>query len=225
MNSKIAIERINAATQKQDTNANANFTSWDKEDALNKGMNDWVRRQVHGMNQMREGQEESQMRVDDLEILLIRDKRLSVSSGDISVDTSTIPENYRYYNKLTPLVSKGSCAQTSIKSFFVENANVDDYLQDWTFSPSYDFEQTFHTMSGKKFTIYHNGDFTVKEAILSYYRSPQKISCEKKDLEKEWEWKDDVAEVIIDEAVKILTGNIEAQNQFAFANKKIEDNN
>lgn len=225
MTSKIAIQRIDNALEKQATNANPNFTRWDKEDAINKGLNDWIRRQVHGSNQPREGEEESQMRVDDLQPILVRDRKVSVISGDIIAETSKIPKDYRYYNRLTVLASKGDCSKVPMKSYFVENGNVDDYLQDYTFSPSFDFEQSFHIMSSNKFTIYHNNDFTVDEILLSYYKNPQKISCEIKDFDKEWEWKDDVAEVIIEEAIKNLAGNIENQNAYAISSKNVEENN
>lgn len=225
MNSKIAIQRIDNALEKQGSSSNANFTSWDREDALNKGLNDWIRRQIHGTNPYKEGSEESEMRVDDLEPLLIPEKKISVTNGSIYSDTSKLPENYRYYNRLTLIVNKGDCKDIRIKSKFVENGNVDDLLEDWTFSPSFDFEQAFHIMASNKFRVYHNGEFEIDSILLSYYKNPKYISCEIKDFDIPWEWKDDVAEVIIDEAVKLLAGNIEAQNAFALAKARVEENN
>ncbi len=225
MNSKIAIQRIDNALEKQASNSNANLNNWDKEDALNKALNDWIRRQIHGTNPHREGSEESEMRVDDLQPILIPEKKISVTNGPIFSDTTKLPEDYRYYNRLTVIASKGECGDVRIKSTFVENANVDDLLQDWTFSPSFDFEQAFHIMSSNKFRVYHNDEFKIEEVKLSYYKNPQKISCEKKDFDNTWQWKDDVAELIIDEAIKLLSGNIEAQNAFALAKARVEENN
>lgn len=225
MNSKIAIQRIDNALEKQGSSSNANLNQFDKEDALNKALNDWIRRQVHGTNPYREGSEESTMRVDDLQPLLIPERKISVTNGPIFSDTSKLPENYRYYNRLTAIVSKGECKNVRIKSTFVENANTDDLLQDWTFAPSFDFEESFHIMASNKFRIYHNDDFKIEYILLSYYKEPKYISCEKKDFETPWEWKDGVAEVIIDEAIKLLSGNIEAQNAFALAKARVEENN
>ena len=59
MTSGIAIERIKQRLQKQDTNFNSNFLDEEFEDALNKGLSDWVRRQHHGFNQFKEGDEQS----------------------------------------------------------------------------------------------------------------------------------------------------------------------
>lgn len=225
MNSKIAIQRIDNALEKQGSSSNANLNNYDKEDALNKALNDWIRRQIHGTNPYREGSEESEMRVDDLQPLLIPERKISVNNGDIFSDTSKLPENYRYYNRLTLVVTKGECTNVRIKSTFVENANIDDLLQDWTFAPSFDFEQAFHIMASNKFRVYHNGDFKIDEVLLSYYTNPKYISCEKKDFDTPWQWKDDVAEVVIDEAIKLLSGNIEAQNAFALAKARVEENN
>lgn len=224
MTSGIAIERIKQRLQKQDTNFNSNFLDEEYEDALNKGLNGFLRRQHHGANQFKEGDEQSEQRVDDLQILLT-DKKISIVEKDLYVETHKIPSDYRYYKRLTPIVSKGNCEKVNIKSYFVEEANVDDYMKDWTFKPSFDFEETFHTMLSNKFRVYHNNDFKVEEVILTYYRNPLKISCLKRDYDKLWEWKDDVAELIIDEAVKILAGDIENVNAYEIANKKIEEDN
>ena len=224
MTSGIAIERIKQRLQKQDTNTNSNILDEEYEDALEKGLNDWLRRQHHGFNQFKEGDEQSEQRVDDLQILLTY-KKMSVNNKELYAETVKIPENYRYYKRLTPIVTKDNCEKVNIKSYFVEESNVDDYLKDWTFQPSFDFEETFHTMLSNKFRIYHNNDFKVEEAILTYYRNPVKISCLKKDYDVLWEWKDDVAEQIIEEATKILAADTENINAFEIANKRVEENN
>ena len=59
MTSGIAIERIKQRLQKQDTNTNSNILDEEYEDALEKGLNDWLRRQHHGFNQFKEGDEQS----------------------------------------------------------------------------------------------------------------------------------------------------------------------
>lgn len=224
MTSGIAIERIKQRLQKQDTNFNSNFLDEEFEDALNKGVNDWVRRQHHGFNQFKEGDEQSEQRVDDLQILLT-DKKISLNNKGVFSEIVKLPIDYRYYKRLTPIVSKNNCKKISIKSYFVEESNVDDYLRDWTFQPSFDFEECFHTLIGNKFRVYHNNDFIINEVLLTYYRNPLIISCSKKNYDKLWEWKDDVSEQIIDEAVKILSGDIENSSSYELANDRIEKNN
>ena len=224
MTSGIAIERIKQRLQKQDTNINSNFLDEEFEDALQKGLNDWIRRQHHGFNQFKEGDEQSEQRVDDLQILLV-EKKISTTDRGLYSETAKVPSDYRYYKRLSPEVTKDNCNKVSIKSYFVEESNVDDYLKDWTFKPSFDFEETFHTMLSNKFRIYHNKDFKVEEVILTYYRNPVYISCKKTDYDKVWEWKEDVAEQIINEAVKILAGDTENINAYEIVNRKTEEDN
>lgn len=224
MNSKIAIQRIKQGIEKQDTNSYANFTNWDFEDALNKGLSDWFRRQNHGTNAYREGEEESEMRVDDLQVFLT-EKKMAVTNYKIYSDSIKLPSNYRYYNKLSLITSKGDCKNVLLPSKLVENSNTDELLADWTSSPSFEFEQAFHSMLSNKFRLFHNDEFEIEYIKLSYYRAPQLIKCDNSSMDLSWEIKDDVAELIIDEAIKNLAGNIEHSTATQLAKTRVEENN
>lgn len=224
MTSTIASERMRLALEKLDTSTNANFDRDAKEDVLNKALNDWIRRQFHGTNQYREQQEESTIRVDDLQVLLI-DRSLNFTESGVYVQSEKLPSNYRYYNELTIITDSEECSNIIIPSYFVENANVNHYLADWTFSPDLNLEQCFHTLKTNCFQVYHDNKFKIKKLILSYYRNPLHISMDLDKMDDVWEWKDDVAEVIIDEAVKLLAGYTENAYQQEFSNQRVEQNN
>ena len=216
MTSKIAIQRAKQGLEKFDTASYANFQNWDYEDSFNKGLTDWYRRQDWGTNQRQEGEESSDMVSDDLQVFLT-EKKMSVADLKTYSDTLKIPTNYRYYNRLSVYASKGNCKKVLIPSVFIENSNVDAYLSDWGKSPSFEFEQCFHVILGNKFRIYTNEEFKIDYVRLFYFRAPKKISCAILDLDTEWEIKEDVAELIIDEAIKNMAGAIEniAANQLA----------
>lgn len=207
MNSKIASEFIEMALQKQSTEGYANLSKWDKEDAINKAALEYFRKQYFGNNIRKEQNEESTILVDDLQKFLV-ERSLSAINYDLYADSIEIPENYLYFNNLFVYCNKGECRNQLIVSTLVENSNTDDYLSDWNFSPSFDFEQCFHILIQNKLRIFHGGDFDVSKVKLFYYRKPQKIYFDR-DLEKEWEFKEDVAHIIIDMAVKNLAANIE----------------
>ena len=80
-------------------------------------------------------------------------------------------------------------------------------------------------MLNNKFRVYHNNDFKIDKVFLSYYRNPLKIKCDIGVLDEIWEWKDDLAELIIDEAVKLLSGNIEHTSAYQLSNNRVEQNN
>ena len=224
MNSKIAIQRSKQGLEKFDTASNANFKNWDYEDAFNKALTDWYRRQDWGTNQKQQGEESSEMVSDDLQVFLT-EKKMSVSDLKIYFDTVKLPENYRYYNRLSVFASKGTCSKSLIPSSFIESANVDVYLSDWGKSPSFEFEQCFHIILGNKFRVYTNEDFKIDYVKLFYFRAPKNISCEIKDMDIEWEIKEDVAELVIDEAIKNLAGNIEHMSANQLAEKRTIINN
>lgn len=195
-----------------------NIWSHNKEEAFNKAVNDWVRRQKHGKNQTQEGDEETDMRVDDLQLLLKKDV-LSVRDKGLYVETDKLPADYLYYKRLTPLASKGLCKSVTMKSHLREEANVDDIMS----LPSFDFEETFHTLIGNKAHVYHNNDFKIDRVELVYYRKPKYYDFKK--LGTVLEWKDDIADILVDEACKILASDIQDFNTKNTAQERAENNN
>ncbi len=185
-----------------------------KEEAANKGVTDFVRRQVKGKNQTQEGDEETTAKVDDLQVLL-KPEVLKVTKKNGFFETEKLPQDYLYYKRLTPNVKKGECDSLDIKSYFSEEANVDDLRH----VPSFDFEETFHTLAGNKFKIYFD-DFDVLKASLIYYRKPKKLNFKK--LNDILEFKDDICEMIVDETVKIIASDIESINQKNLAQERVQ---
>lgn len=195
-----------------------NLWSYQKEEAFNKAVTAWVRRQFHGKNVTQEGDEESTIRVDDLQPLL-KVESLATRDKGLYSQTEKLPTDYLYYKRLTPIVSKGACGNVQMKSHLREEANVDDLI---TF-PSFAFEETFHTIINNRAHIYHNKDFAVNKAVLTYYRKPKVYSFKK--LTSVVEFKDDVCELIVDEACKTLAGDIESFNQRQLADMREKEDN
>lgn len=196
-----------------------NLWSYVKKEAFNKAINEWVRRQVHGKNQTQEGDEETTMRVDDLQVLLKPPVSLRSVNKGIFNQTEKLPEDYLYYKRLTPVVAKGKCSGVRMKSHLREEANVDDLLT----LPSFDFEETFHTLINNRAHVYHNKDFSIEKIELTYYRKPK--IYEFKNLDEVVEFKDDVCEMLVDEACKIIASDIESPNQKPAAQERVELDN
>lgn len=212
--------KINIRLNKDASSDYDNIWPYIKSEAFNKAVNDWVRRQYHGNNQSREGDEESTTRVDDLQFLLKKDPSIAIRDKGVYVESNKLPTDYLYYKRVTPYVSKGDCTNVSIKSHLKEEANVDDLLKSL---PSFDFEETFNTLIGNRIHLYHNRDFIVEKIELTYYKKPKIYNFKK--LTDTTEFKDDVAEIITDEACKIIASDIESLNQKALAEQRAEGNN
>ena len=211
--------KINLRLNKSSSDDYDNLWPYVKSEAFNKAVNDWVRRQYRGNNQKQEGDEESVARVDDLQFLLKPDF-LTIRDKGIFVETNKLPSDYLYHKRVTPYVSKGVCSDITIKSHLREEANVDELISSL---PSFDFEETFHTLIGNKIHLYHNKQFIVDRLQLTYYRKPKVYDFKK--LDDVTEFKDDVAEIITDEACKIIASDIESLNQKALAEQRGEFNN
>lgn len=196
-----------------------NLWSYVKAEAFNKGINDWIRRQFHGTNIKQEGDEETTIRVDDLQVLLKKDN-LTVRDKGLYVESGKLPSDYRYFKRLTPYVSKGACTNVRIKSHLREEANVDDLLPTY---PSFQFEETFHTIIGNKIHLYHNKDFSVDKLELTYYRNPKIYDFKK--LDDVVEFNDNICELLVEEACKIIASDIESLNQKALKEQSVESNN
>lgn len=196
-----------------------NIWPYVKQEAFNKAVNEWIRRQYRGNNSSHEGDEETITRVDDLQVLLKKDN-LTIRDKGVFVESNKLPADYLYFKRLTPYVSKGNCTSILIKSHLREEANVDDLLPSL---PSFKFEETFHTMIGNRFHIYHNKDFTIDKVELTYYRKPLIYNFKK--LDTIVEFKDDIADMLVDEACKIIASDIESLNAKALAESRVESNN
>lgn len=224
--------KIKQRLNKLDSSDYDNIECWQVREAFNKAQLEWVRRAVHGTNATQEGDEETRMRVDDLQMLLKTVTLTGVEKDRQFYETQKLPDDYLYFKRITPIVDKDKCNGRKMKSTLREESNVDELLQDYSTQPSFDYEETFHTIIGNKMRVYTNDDFHVQKVKLIYYRQPRAIdfgNCEHIDTSAgqdiDPELKDDVLELIIDEAVSILALDIESPNQMVTTKQRAESNN
>jgi hypothetical protein len=223
MNSVDASIKIGQRLNKLSSLDYRNVKDWQMEEAVNKAVIDWFRRNKQGANQQRQREESTIDKIDDFQNLL-KTQELSVGKRDLYIETYKFPKDYFYFKRVTPICSKGNCTQVQIKSTLIEEANVDEYLGNFDTLPSFDFEETFHTLIGNRFRIYHNDDFSIDKVVLTYYRKPEKINFTNKlSVNNDWEWKDDIAEQIIDEACKILSGDFKDLNTHEISKTRVTE--
>ena len=200
-----------------------NIECWMIQEAFNKAQLEWTRRRLHGLNALRESSEQSVTVVDDLQILLNE-----VDLGGIErpkfFESELIPVNYLHFVRVGANVQNDCCPKRPLSTIYqAEEANVDMLLADSFKQPSFEWAETFCTILGDKIRIYTNGKFTVLDAKLVYYRKPREIQfigCtnistgQTFTVNVECELKDDICEIIVDEAAAILAGDIESMNQY-----------
>ena len=234
MNNTILQLKIKQRLNKIASHDYDNIECWQIVESFNKGQSDWCRRNLHGMNTLQEGDEESKRRIDDLQILLT-EVTIPLSEHDKYTESPTLPSNYFEWKRLSAKATTECCDNTrNMVIYLAEVGNVDELLRDKNKQPSFEWGETFCTLQGNTIRIYTNNEFELEKAKLMYYRQPRKIqiagcvdpyTTQVSAIDIECEFKDDLTEVFIDEAAKILAGDLESLNQQQIAGTQVETNN
>jgi hypothetical protein len=231
LNSTITI-KIKERLNKLDSQDYDNLECWQIVEAFNKAQVEWVRRQLHGINIVKEGDEQSTRRKDDLQILL-NTEPFVIQAHDIYYD-GDVPANYLQWKRVDAYASDDCCDKRPLVIYLAEEGNLSLLLRDEAKKPSFEWGETFATLKNNKVNIYTNGDFELDSARLTYYRQPIRIQLEgcvdpytglPSTVNIESELKDDIIELVIDEAASILAGDIESGNQFSRGTDTAERNN
>lgn len=198
-----------------------NIECWQVSEAFNKAQLAWVRKQHKGINIQKEGEESTVMAVDDLQNLLIPDKEIKGVDHDGIFTTERFPADYLYFSRVRVTAKSDCCTNIPLTVYLAEVANLDVLLTDELRKPSLEWRETFCTISNHCLQVYTR-NFDIETCSLAYYRKPREIKIlgcvdystgitNKK--EATCEFKDDIAEILIDECVAILAGDIENMTQ------------
>jgi hypothetical protein len=230
-NSTITI-KIKQRLNKLDSQDYDNITCWQVVEAFNKAQVEWSRRQLHGINVVKEGDEQSTRRKDDLQKLLIQTPLGSVKK-DLYYE-GDVPQNNLQWKRVDIYAKKDCCDRRRMTVYLAEEGNLNQLLRDKSKQPSFEWGETFATLINDTVHLYTNNEFEVEDAYLTYYRQPVKIQiagCSDpytgitSTTNVDCEFKDDIIELIIDEAVSILAGDIESGNQFSRTQESAERSN
>jgi hypothetical protein len=233
MQNSVLTIKIKQRLNKLDSQDYDNIECWQIVEAFNKAQVEWTRRQLHGLNIIKEGDEQSTRRIDDLQVLLTKNT-LTTSVNGIYFEAD-IPSDYLEWKRLDVYASSECCdINRRMVIYLAEEANVNNLLRDTAKQPSFDWGESFATLINNKLNIYSDNKFKVKTADLIYYRQPRKIQilncvdpytglASTQDIT--CEFKDDIIEVMLDDAASILAGDIESVNQFSRGTETAERNN
>ena len=229
------ILKVEQRINKLSSNDYDNIEKWKIIEAFNKAMPDWCRRQLHGTNAHQSGDEQSKRRIDDLQVLL-REHVLNVNKEDCYYGSDNWPEDYFEFKRVSFKGKTECCERNKFVVYLVEEANIDLLLRDNLKKPNFQWGETFATLMNNTVKIYTNDEFEVVEPVLTYYKQPRRIEMQGvsnpydetgaiSQADVECEFKDDIVELLIDETVKILSGDIESIPSMQIAEKSVESNN
>lgn len=219
MNNNTLLIKLKQRLNKLDSQDYDNIECWQFVEAFNKVQLDWCRRALHGGNIYKEGDEMSKRRIDDLQPLL-REVSLTGVVTDQYFETNNFPINtYLEYKRISTDATNECCLDPrSMTVYLAEEANVSLLLRDPLKNPSFEWGETFCTMLGNKIRIYKNKDFNIVNPVLTYYQKPTYIEIQGcvnpytgtvSTTNVLCEFKDDLVEVLLDDTVSLIAGDIE----------------
>jgi hypothetical protein len=224
-------ERIN----KLSSNDYTNIECWQIVESFNKAQIEWIRRQIRGGNVYQDGDEQSSRRIDDLQRLLKPIKLPIIDRGIFYETVSELPSDYLEYKRIDVSGISECCEDgRPMNVYLAEEDNRAQLLRDDMKKPSFEWAETFATLINNKARIFTNDEFKLEKAELTYYRFPVYIQIEScvdpytglaSPADIECEFKDDIVELLIDEAVSILAGDIESGGQQGRGSNSAERSN
>jgi hypothetical protein len=232
MQNSVLVIKVKQRLNKLDSQDYDNIECWQVVEAFNKAQVEWVRRQLHGINIVKEGDEQSTRRIDDLQLLL-GTINVPFVKADIS-SYSDLPANYLQWKRVDITAKKGCCDDRRMSVYLAEEGNLNQLLFDNAKKPSFEWAETFATLKNNKVNVYTNNDFEISKGSLTYYRQPIRIevlgcvdpyTSTQTTTDVICEFKDDIVELLVDEAASILAGDIESGNQFSRGTETAERNN
>jgi len=231
LNSTIEI-KVKQRLNKLDSQDYDNIQCWQIVEAFNKAQVEWVRRQLHGLNLVKEGDEQTNRRKDDLQVLLTT-TQLTPTNKQIFY-SAALPTDYLAWKRVDFTGGKGCCDNRRMMIYLTEESNVSELLRDKAKQPSFEWGETFATLSNNNVNVYTNGDFAIGALSLIYYRQPRRVEfldCSDPytnliaSTDVTCEFKDDIIELLIDDTAAIIAGDIESTNQYSRTSQSSEKNN
>ena len=202
-------------------------------EAFNKAQIEWSRRQIMGRNSDQAGAEQTVRKVDDLQNLLTP-LNLSFIKTDNYYQTQPLPDNYLEYHKIDITATKDCCTDPKdMIVYLVEEQNSSILLRDELRKPNFEWAETFCTIVNNSIRVYTNNEFDISGVKLLYYRQPVRIqilNCGNpyeggiSTVDIPCEFRDDIAEILVDAAASILAADIESFNQYTRTSQESETN-
>lgn len=204
-------------------------------ETINKAQEEWVRRQLEGINQTKTGAEGSIRRIDDLQYILTTWTGNFTDKG-IYWQSDSFPDDYIEWCRISVNATDNckECCDRRLVVFMGNEADAEMYLADANRKPSFEWKTTFCTIMSKTFKIWTNKSFGIADPVVTYYRAPQRIVFAgsvdpytglNSVVNIECEFPDNITELIINDAAAILSGDMDNWQQEKRLTNDSERNN
>lgn len=152
--------------------------------ALNEAQLKLVKAKLNPNNPLGLGLDAFKKRYEDLEVLIepASTHKLPLVLTDTflnkwSANLSELDPNYMFYIDSYVIADKNTCKDKIIyvNKDLVKHADVITLMTNTNYKPSFEYEETFCTISNFQFETYTDGTFTPKYVYITYLRYPQKV--------------------------------------------------
>jgi hypothetical protein len=152
--------------------------------ALNEAQLKLVKLKMNPNNPLGLGLDSFKKRYEDLEVLIESqsDHPLTLAEADAilnrwSADLSLLSPSYMFYIDSYFIATKGVCKNKTIyvNKDLVKHSDVITLLTNSNYKPSFEYAESFCSISEMQVSIYTDGTFTPDKIYISYIRYPQGI--------------------------------------------------
>lgn len=144
---------------------------------LNRGQSSLILSKYGGNNLYRAGFEESRLRIDDLQALVVPEEVLKVERVKDGLYSADLKQTKQPFLILIRSYIHGRKANCSPVKVILKETQLDDLevaLRDPFRKPDFQWREALMTTSDNKL-FFHTGDFIADDAVIDYLRHPRKI--------------------------------------------------
>ena len=172
--------KIDQKLNKLSTNEHQQIPLEDKILALNEAQIKLIKQKVDGQSTVSGlGLDAFKKRYEDLQKLVVNYKDLSLvlknpTLNQYSADLSLLTPKYMFYVDSYVIASKGLCIdrQIWINKDLSKHGDISLLLNNDHYKPSFEYQETFNSLSSNEMSIYTDGTFTPSKLWVSYMRYP-----------------------------------------------------
>lgn len=176
MNVDSILLKLKLRINKLDSQDYDNLEIWQLLEAYNRSQLLYVRKNLHGNNIYKEGDEASKRRMDDFNRLLVT-KSIGFHKDSYTdfIVTDPIFDDYMMFKSIVAKVSCSCCEDELMNIHLVKAANKFVFSGNSMYNCNFDYRETFAVSEGNRFSIDLRCVDKVEDISLTYYRYPVNI--------------------------------------------------
>lgn len=159
----------------------------DKVIALNNAQIKLIIEKLGDRNNHQAGLDSFLKRYEDLQVLVEPFEKHPLDIKEVDelihkweVSLTSLEPKYMFYIDAFALANKGNCKDIviAVNNDLTKHKDVFTLLNNSNYIPSFEYTETFSTISKDKLELYSDGTFNFTKAFVSYLRYPQEIDIE-----------------------------------------------